>query len=242
MNFNRLKMNLRWRIAQFFEVRWWQRYLRQRDKTSYLDWKRRYWFDFLKKSGIQIPPGATVLDAGCGPAGIFTVLEQQTVDALDPLLDRYEKRLPHFRRSDYPNVRFFNQALEIFDPTNESAGATNSRSGTRCYDFVFCLNALNHVADLPRCLNQLVALTKPGGTLAVSIDAHNHRWLKHLFRLVPGDILHPHQFGLEEYKAMLTTRGILLEQTFLTKKGGIFNYYLLKGKKTVAGLEGFREV
>ena len=222
-------MNLRWHIAQFFEVRWWQRYLGRRDKTSYLDWKRRYWFDFLKKNNIEIPPSASVLDAGCGPAGIFMVLEQQTVDALDSLLDRYEKHLPHFRRRDYPNVRFFNQSLETFAPQNDNAGATDSRPGI--YDFVFCLNALNHVADLPRCLDHLVALTKPGGTLAVSIDAHNHLWLKRLFRLVPGDILHPHQYGLEEYQTMLTTRGILLEQTMLIKKGQIFNYYLLKGKK-----------
>jgi 2-polyprenyl-6-hydroxyphenyl methylase/3-demethylubiquinone-9 3-methyltransferase len=160
-----------------------------------------------------------VLDAGCGPAGIFTIFERQTVDALDSLLHQYEKSLPHFRRSDWPQVRFFNEALENFFPEKK-------------YDFVFCLNALNHVADLPRCLDRLAALTKPGGTLAVSIDAHRFSLAKRLFRLVPADILHPHQFDLEEYRAMLAARDFEIKKAILLKKGVIFNYYLLLGKRS----------
>jgi 2-polyprenyl-6-hydroxyphenyl methylase/3-demethylubiquinone-9 3-methyltransferase len=220
-------VNLRWRIAQFFEIRWWQRYLARRDKTTYLAWKRRYWENFLQKSGLEIPPDVSVLDAGCGPAGIFIILENQMTDALDSLLERYEISFPHFRRSDYPQVRFFSQALETFGSTIDSVGVTVSHPDTYSYDIVFCLNALNHVADLPRCLDRLAALTKPGGTLAVSIDAHNYAWLKRLFRLAPADILHPHQYDLEEYQAMLTIRGFQIEKSVLIKKGAIFNYCLL---------------
>jgi len=263
-------MNLRWRVAQFFEIRWWQRYLSGHDKTAYLAWKRRYWFDFLKKSGLEIPPGASVLDAGCGPAGIFIILGSQTVDALDSLLDRYEKHLPHFCYSDYPNVRFFSQPLETFGSTIDSGCLTIGSTAftpsrlraftpefcpksaingldpdgvnavlpikatcdtASLYDFLFCLNALNHVADLPLCLDRLAALTKPGGILAVSIDAHNHTWLKRLFRLVPADILHPHQYDLEEYRAMLAARGFQIEKSVLIKKGLVFNYCLLLATK-----------
>jgi SAM-dependent methyltransferase len=212
-------MNLRWRVAQFFEIRWWRRYLARRDKTGYLAWKRGYWRDFLQKSNIVIPSHATVLDAGCGPAGVFIALEKQTVYALDPLLDHYEKSLPHFRRDDYPQVRFFNAPLEDYFPD-------------KTFGYVLCLNALNHVADLPRCLQRLAELTEPGGTLAVSIDAHNYSWLKRLFRLVPADILHPHQYNLEEYRAMLTTRGLRVSREVLIKKEAIFNYYLLVTEKT----------
>lgn len=212
-------MNLRWRVAQFFEIRWWQRYLVRRDKNGYLAWKCAYWRDFLQKSDLDIPAQSIVLDAGCGPAGIFIALEKQTVYALDPLLDHYEKSLPHFRRSDYPQVRFFNAPLENFFPD-------------KTFGYVFCLNALNHVADLPRCLNRLTALTGPGGTLAVSIDAHNFSCLKRLFRLVPADILHPHQYDLEEYRAMLAGRGFQVRKEVLIKKQAIFNYYLLVAEKT----------
>lgn len=211
-------MNLQWRVAQFFEIRWWQRYLGSREKTAYLAWKSRYWRDFLQKSALEVPPGVTVLDAGCGPAGIFTVMQYQTVDALDPLLERYEKSLPHFRRSDYPQVRFFSMALENFFPE-------------KSYDFVFCLNALNHMADLPRCLDRLSALTRPGGTLALSVDAHNFSWLKNIFRFTAADILHPHQYTAEEYAAMLEARNFRIDRTVLIKKEAIFNYCLLVAEK-----------
>jgi len=212
-------MNQRWRVAQFFEIRWWRRYLSRRDKNAYLAWKRQYWQHFLRKSDLDIPSDAAVLDAGCGPAGIFTILENKTIDALDPLLDEYEKTLPHFRGNDYPQVRFFNTPLEFFFPDKK-------------YDFVFCLNALNHVADLSLSLNRLTDLTKPGGTLAVSVDAHNHTWLKKIFCLFPADILHPHQFDVEEYRAMLTAHGFQIKKEVLLKKEAIFNYYLLVAKKS----------
>lgn len=212
---NRPNSNVRWRIAQFFELRWWKRYLANKDKQAYLDWKRAYWQRFLGLSGIEIAPNARVLDAGCGPAGIFTILQAREVHALDPLLDHYEAELPHFHRADYPQVRFFNQPLENFTPAGEG------------YDVVFCLNAINHVADLEAAFDRLVALTRPGGTLAVSVDAHNYWLLKRIFRLVPGDILHPHQFDLMEYESMLTRRGLRVERTVLVKKELIFNYFLL---------------
>jgi 2-polyprenyl-3-methyl-5-hydroxy-6-metoxy-1,4-benzoquinol methylase len=206
---------IRWRIAQFFERRWWRRYLRAKDKTAYLNWKKAYWRDFLQKTGLHPAPGQCVLDAGCGPAGIFTILDNQCVDALDPLLDRYECDLPHFKKSDYPHTRFFAERLEDFAPATP-------------YDLVFCLNAINHVADLGLCFDRLAALTRPGGTLIVSVDAHRHAWLKPLFRAIPGDILHPHQYDLDEYRAMLETRGCRVARAVLLKREWIFDYWLLK--------------
>jgi 2-polyprenyl-6-hydroxyphenyl methylase/3-demethylubiquinone-9 3-methyltransferase len=207
-------MQLRWQIAQFFEIHWWQRYLRRQDKVAYLNWKKNYWQQFLAQADCAPRAGEQVLDAGCGPAGIFSILAAQRVDALDPLLDLYAAKLPHFSPADYPNVRFFCQTLESFFPENQ-------------YDTIFCLNAINHVADLGKCLDRLVALTCEGGTLAVSIDAHKYKIAKRVLRFLPGDILHPHQFDLEEYRAMFTTRGCALRREVLLKKGGLFDYWLL---------------
>lgn len=213
------RLMFRWRIAQFFEILWWKNYLHNKDKSAYLAWKTDYWRQFLQKSGIQLPPGAPVLDAGCGPAGIFTILENHPVDAVDPLLAQYETSLPHFSRADWPHVRFVAATLEAFEPES------------RTYPVVFCLNAINHVIDIDQCLDKLTNLTAPKGTLALSIDAHNYSFLKVLFRLLPGDILHPHQYDLAEYQTMLTRRGFTLTRTVLVKKEGIFNYYLLVGEK-----------
>jgi 2-polyprenyl-6-hydroxyphenyl methylase/3-demethylubiquinone-9 3-methyltransferase len=205
---------LRWRIAQFFEIRWWQRYLRSKDKWAYLNWKRAYWLDFLKKSNIQVPENASILDAGCGPAGIFMLNIGGSMDAFDPLLGEYRRLLPLFKEEDYPHVHFFESTLEDYAPQQQ-------------YDLVFCLNAINHVANIEQGFDQLVRFTRPGGTLAVSVDAHNYTLLERIFKAVPGDILHPHQYDLEAYKQMLIRRGCTLESTILIKKELIFNYYLL---------------
>ncbi len=205
-------------MAQFFEIRWWRRYLAGKDKAVYLQWKKDYWRQFLMQTGVEFSYGEKVLDAGCGPAGIFIVLNAQKVDAVDPLLDLYRKKLSHFHPDDAPHTRFYGQKIEDFNTDT-------------LYDTVFCLNAINHVADLPLCLDRLTALTKPGGTLVLSVDAHNSPLLKFIFRLFPGDVLHPHQYDLTEYEAMLTGRGLTLERKFLIKKERIFGYWALVGRK-----------
>lgn len=210
--------NLRWKVAQEAEIRWWQSYLRQRPKKVYLAWKENYWLEFLQKCQYFPGDGERVLDAGCGPAGIFMVLKEQQVDALDPLLDQYAQKLEHFSPADYPWVQFQAKALEDLAPTKP-------------YDTVFCLNAINHVSDLEWCFDQLAAVTKSGGTLLVSIDAHNYPLLKRLFRWLPGDILHPHQYDLAEYQTMLTQRGFEIEQRILLKEELIFDYHVLVARK-----------
>ena len=207
-------MSLRWKIAQAAEIRWWQNYLKKKPKTDYLVWKKDYWKTLLSKLNLNFSKGEKVLDAGCGPAGIFMILEKYQTDAMDPLLADYEKKLDHFSKSQYPNIRFFSEPLETFSPKEK-------------YKKVFCLNAINHVADLDLCFDKLVDFTEEGGTLIVSIDAHNYSFFKNTFRLLPGDILHPHQFDLAEYQKMMTDRGCKLEQSILYKEEFFFNYYIL---------------
>lgn len=204
-------MNRRWQIAQFFEIRWWKRYLGDKDKTVYLQWKRAYWQDFLLKCGIALAPGQTVLDAGCGPAGIFIILENQVVDALDPLLEQYEKQLPHFSRTDYPYVRFLPNLLENLDE--------NAR-----YDTIFCLNAINHVADIERALQRLAIAAKPGARMLISTDAHRYNFLRNVFALAPGDILHPHQYTETQYRQLLESCGWKVQKSTLIKREAIFDY------------------
>jgi 2-polyprenyl-3-methyl-5-hydroxy-6-metoxy-1,4-benzoquinol methylase len=214
-------MSFRWKIAQAAEIRWWQGYLKNKPTTDYAVWKTQYWQDLLAEIGLatSITEGSKILDAGCGPAGIFMIFNNHKVDALDPLLDDYEAKLPHFKRENYPNVQFFSQPLESFSDKKS------------IYDTVFCLNAINHVADLQQAFDVLVDATKSGGTLVVSIDAHNYSFLKTIFQALPGDVLHPHQFDLAEYSAMLTSRGCRIERTLLKKSEFIFNYYVLVATK-----------
>ncbi|MFT5764466.1 MAG: 2-polyprenyl-3-methyl-5-hydroxy-6-metoxy-1,4-benzoquinol methylase [Saprospiraceae bacterium] len=215
--------NIRWKIAQAAEIRWWQGYLGKKPKADYLKWKKEYWQNLLKDTAVLLHPGDQVLDAGCGPAGIFMIFEDQDVDAMDPLLDQYSEKLDHFKKADYPKVNFYSEPLETFQARLP-------------YDKVFCLNAINHVADLERCFDKLVQFVKPGGTLVVSIDAHNYWGFKKIFRLLPGDILHPHQYDLKEYQKMLTDRNCEVQKSILYKKEFFFDYYIIVARVGLTGM------
>ena len=165
--------------------------------------------------------GLRVLDAGCGPAGVFTVLPKASVTAVDPLLADYDA-LPHFGRTAHPNVHWRDTALEDF----ADVGA---------YDYVFCLNVLNHVRDLGAVLRVLAKALRPEGTLVLSVDAHRHAWLKPVFRAVPGDVLHPHQLGLGEYEAACREAGLRVERKRLYDTPALFDYWVLTLKPVNGG-------
>lgn len=211
-------MKTRWQIAQFFEAWWWRVYLLKRPVSEYLEWKRGYWEMFLKQAEINVSATAEILDAGCGPAGIFMMFPQNKVLAVDPLLGFYRLNIPHFKEENFINVDFGKIKLEQLQRQN-------------CFDIIFCINAINHVGEIETSILNLRNALKKNGTLYLSIDAHNYNFLKNVFQLIPGDILHPHQLNLEEYKILLENTGLKISKTSLLKKGFIFNYYLLKAVK-----------
>ena len=214
-NLCKMKTTLKWRLAQRLELNWWKRYLKNKPEADYLSWKRGYWQTLLQSLSpyVKLRPGDKVLDAGCGPAGIFTILKQQQVTALDPLLDAY-RELAHFKPQNYPYCQFIALPLELYQAPD-------------VFDAVFCLNAINHVSNIGRCCDVLAKATKPNGYLVVSIDAHKYTLLKKTFRLLPGDALHPHQYDLREYENMLTKRGFEVVASIPYKSGRVFDYCVL---------------
>jgi 2-polyprenyl-3-methyl-5-hydroxy-6-metoxy-1,4-benzoquinol methylase len=210
-------MTLRWKIAQYFELLWWRKYLRNKDKATYLTWKKNYWQTLLNKieTDVKMEPSKPAIDLGCGPAGIFIALPLKNITAVDPLLRQYETNTHFFKRSDYPNVDFVQSTIEDFD------------SARLKFNLVFCMNAINHVNDMERGFEKLKELCAENGTIIISIDAHNFSFFKHLFRLIPGDILHPHQYGLNEYKNFLERGGYKISNSLLLKQEFFFNHYLM---------------
>ena len=222
MNNERTQMpeRLRWRIAQFFELQWWKSHLRGKEKQQYLSGKRKYWNTVLKIiERIQVlPKSGKVLDAGCGPSGIYMVLHDYVVEAVDPLVDFYESNLEFFDRSDYPWTNFINGALETVPLSSD-------------YDLVFSMNAINHVADLDLCLDRLIGSLRSGGLLIITVDVHNYFVLKHIFNAIKGDILHPHQYTKEEYGHMLSKRNCVLIEAERLKHELVFDHYLFIARK-----------
>lgn len=212
-----MKTNLRWKLAQYFEKRWWKNYLRNKTVEDYLIWKKKYWLDLLEKGRISVPDNCKVLDAGCGPAGIFMIFEKQQTTAIDPLLNDYEIQLQHFKRLNYKTVEFIHTPIENF-------------KREKYFEFIFCMNAINHVQDYEISMNNLAESLNQGGSFIITIDAHNYSIFKRLFRIIPGDILHPYQFDLEEYKSHLVKRGIEIVNEVLLKQEFFFNHYMIIGR------------
>jgi 2-polyprenyl-3-methyl-5-hydroxy-6-metoxy-1,4-benzoquinol methylase len=204
---------LRWKIAQFAERNWWKNYLKGKDVPTYLAWKKNYWKQLVQQLEIEIDAEATILDAGCGPAGVFMLFPENKVCAFDPLISSYEKDLAHFKKHMYANCNFVESGLETFKANEQ-------------FDFIFCMNAINHVQQIETAYDNLVTHLKPGGHLIISIDAHNHQFFRKLFAVLPGDVLHPHQYNLLEYEQFLTQRGLQMQKSILLKKEYFFNHYV----------------
>lgn len=214
---------LRWAIAQFFEKFWWKNYLRKKDSTEYLVWKKQYWNTFLQEINFNLEnTNAQYLDIGCGPAGIFILSEQTKTNwtALDPLLKDYEK-LEVFNPKNYPNVSFVHSNFEDFEDKKK-------------FDVIFCINAINHFISLKENFDKLHNILEYKGTLILSTDAHNFKFLKWILYSLPLDILHPHQYTAYEYEQMIKESGFEIKSKTLKKKEFIFSYYIYSIQKTTS--------
>jgi len=215
--------NSRWKLAQYSELKWWQNYFRRKHKNSYYQWKSQYWHQVLQAGGFSglDQKELKILDAGSGPAGIFTILDAHQVDAMDPLMNAYETKLPLFDKHDYPWVQFYEAPLEDFKASQQS------------YDVIFCMNAINHVADIEIATQHLADLLKDKGILWITVDAHNYHFFKHLFWLIPGDVLHPHQYDLSEYKTLVHNKVGRIREVIPFKHEFFFNHYLMIAQKNI---------
>lgn len=209
----------KWNLAQALELRWWKKYLKNKDRNHYLHWKASYWdnllFDIEKY--IELPEHFTILDAGCGPAGIFICLKRNQVVAIDPLMEKYLTN-GLLEPENYPWVQFKTEPIEDM-PYSER------------FDYIFCLNAINHVKDIEKSYDALVRALKPGGTLILSTDAHKNNFMKKIFQLIPGDMLHPVQLNIDEYNEHLRKRNLDIITSILYKEEPIFDYYITIARK-----------
>lgn len=205
-------MSLRWKVAQFLERRWWRGYLRDKSPADYLADKKAYWARVLNELDWTPQAGRVVLDAGCGPAGVFIHLhDRENVTALDPLLVAYESDLDVFRRGDYPNVEFIETPLE------------NYRADRR-FAAIYCFNAINHVRDWDAVLDRLTALAAPGARMILTSDVHRSAFLQRIFAALPGDVLHPQQHLPDAYREALQKRGWTIEREQVLRREAIFDY------------------
>ncbi|MCL5435929.1 MAG: class I SAM-dependent methyltransferase [Patescibacteria group bacterium] len=103
------------------------------------------------------------LDLGCG---LISVLEfsGKSFIAIDPLLDEYDKIVPVFKRM----VAYEKQ----FDPDTIPFRDEN-------FDWVFCVNVVDHTKDPKRLMREIFRVLKPGGKLYFEVNFDDHLLAPH---------------------------------------------------------------
>jgi 2-polyprenyl-6-hydroxyphenyl methylase/3-demethylubiquinone-9 3-methyltransferase len=212
--------SVRWKLSQYFEKRWWRNYLQGKEPEEYFRWKQNYWLNFLNEISEWVKPDQNhcFLDMGCGPAGIFMVLPGQ-VTAVDPLLGQYKEKLPFFIPKKFTNVKFYTSSAESFKCQTQ-------------FDFVFSLNVINHVKDIKQAIHTLNNCCKTGGKLVLSVDSHNYKLLRTVFRYLHFDILHPYQLTLKGYIKLIEEAGFIVKGEKCLKKSFVFDYVVILAEKS----------
>ncbi|MDE3058824.1 MAG: methyltransferase domain-containing protein [Bacteroidota bacterium] len=190
--------NIKWKVAQFLEIRWWKRYLKKQKKAEYYQKKKEYWLSYLSKLELNYEEikNERILDAGCGPAGIFIAFDGADITAVDPLLEHYEEHLTHFSKADFPKTTFVKSGVEDYFSQQK-------------FTYTFCLNVINHVSDIKAAVDALVENTTTGGKVTISVDCHRNGLLKKIFQFLGFDALHPYQYSPQDYIKLFTSNNTL---------------------------------
>ena len=121
-------------------------------KTSVNPWRVGYAKRKLKELGVD-PKGRTALEVGCG-GGILTEEIARmgfTTTGIDPSQGSLATARGHARANG-------------LDITYEHGTGESLPYADASFDAVFCCDVLEHVRDLPRVIEEIQRVLKPGGT------------------------------------------------------------------------------
>lgn len=206
-----------WLEAQAKEKAFWTRiYVEKKaDIRSYMPIDSEVAVDFMTKTlyrhhmNVRTLDGKTVADIGCGPYGILfglqrsnhVFVEPPTMIGVDPLMDFYMSSVGLLHRED--NLELHQAQAEALPIADASC------------DYVFCVNALDHMEHPARSVAELHRIVKPGGLCAVSLHTVTrpfspvHRALKYV------DSNHPHHFTVRRVRALLAQHFDDAEVTYI---------------------------
>ena len=166
---------------------------------------------FLREVVADVPPGARVLDAGCGPGSWPYDLRP------DLRIASFDIKYPPGPPRPAAHVAVFRGDLARL-PLRD-----------RLFDLTVCHYVLEHVTALSACCDELARVTKPGGLLyiavprAASFDDRLYRfagWFAKIALLkFRKRIEHQQRFDLEKLLDLFTTRGFAPEALALVPAG-----------------------
>jgi len=166
---------------------------------------------FLHELIDAAPPGARLLDAGCGP-GSWPYAHRP-----DLAITAFDVKFPPGPPARAANVQVFRGDLARL-PLRDAV-----------FDLTVCHYVLEHVTALLACCDELMRVTKTGGTLYLSVpraaafDDRLYRFAGYFAKYALGKfrkrIEHQQRFDLPRLMQLFYTRGFQLEALCLVPAG-----------------------
>ena len=216
------KSRTRWRIAQSAEKYYWKK---ARDR--YAGVPASTWLPLAKVAtmwnntldlGFSLNHfvDKTVVEIGCGPAGISTVLRAKLKVGLDPLVRDYQKDF-NINTEECEYVLAMGENIPIRDGS---------------IDVVFCVNVLDHVMDPNWVLSEADRVLDRNGILILGATIHSEvsveasalvsNWSEPFKKIYRGlnefgrrRVAHPHRFRDEDLFKTIKGHGYEIERCMM---------------------------
>jgi len=140
----------RWMIAQKAEADYWHG--KNVLIRGYNRIKQKY-ASIMQCYAAALPNDIDILDLGCGPTCPAQFIGKGRKTFVDPLLDQFRRAFP----GTLPQGKFIASMAEDMDSPDAS------------FDFILCINALNHMQNPELVLNEVDRLLKPHGVFIISV-------------------------------------------------------------------------
>jgi len=174
-------MDKKWEIAQKNELKSWI------DTDINYDTLIKDWNNRMKQIGFNIEEldkTKNILDLGCGPVPILHILPNANLMvAADPLNEEYKNKFP---RKNYIIYKTF-MAEKI--PYEDAI-----------FDIIFCINALDHMANPEEAFKEMIRVLKHNGLLYLEFQNTSplSKFLARLGYKKPLTEFHPHLISEED--------------------------------------------
>ncbi|KAF5052826.1 Methyltransferase domain protein [anaerobic digester metagenome] len=221
----------KWQLAQKFELQFAQDTIDSGD-----DWNK-WWsekfdhYDLLK--GQDFP---NVLEVGCGPHTnikyIIPLIKFEKIWLEDPLiqyyvsynLKKYDAFISKIRNNLLGNNKRINYCLDLFSNLDMKVDLSSAKLEKLPYqdgimNLIICINVLDHVTDLEKCLSEISRVLAPGGFLLIGQDLSN----EDDYRDCPesyNDIGHPIKIDFDTLNRFLSPQYHVILGKILSREEG----------------------
>ena len=158
----------RWLLAQQYEKKTWDENFQLNDDWNH--WWKEHFEDYsLVEEHLRDKKDISIIEVGCGPFTNVRLIESilaysdiKRIVFSDPLLESY-KKIPCyvsslFEKNHSSCYEFEQEQLESLYHKDES------------FDLLICINVLDHVEDVTKCISEMKRVIKKDGLLVFGND------------------------------------------------------------------------